>query len=282
MKINEIVNEKVNEIVNKIANQRVNQKLNQRVVEISNGGVNVRLNQSVNLRVNDRDNKEIVNFLDIDTSKITFRKPKPNKHNGTQIGILYNGKTLYVKYEGYTPFGLKENYDKDGSYLCTGMQINCDGKYLEKAKELDQFFINYMHSNEKEIPREAVAGYDEHGQGGSWKRICKKPYNIIDNERVYLDHPSRMDFTLLFRNDRIATRFFTWKGKKLGYESVKIWPQSKVKFIAAWFHITTGTFGSAIKPKLMQVTYREEEEEENIFNNFILDDEEDLNPDDYE
>ena len=260
---------KINEIVNKIANQRVNQ----RVVEISNGGVNVRLNQSVDLRVNDRDNKEIVNFLDIDTSKITFRKPKPNKHNGTQIGILYNGKTLYVKYEGYTPFGLKENYDKDGSYLCTGMQINCDGKYLEKAKELDQFFINYMHSIEKEIPREAVAGYDEHGQGGSWKRICKKPYNIIDNERVYLDHPSRMDFTLLFRNDRIATRFFTWKGQKLGYESVKIWPQSKVKFIAAWFHITTRTFGSAIKPKLMQVTYREEEEEEeNIFNNFILDD----------
>ena len=270
MKINEIVNEKVNEIVNKIANQT----LNQRVVERSNGGVNVRLNQSVNVRVNDRvnarDNKEIVNFLDIDTSKITFRKPKPNKHNGTQIGILYNGKT-YVKYEGYTPFGLKENYDKDGSYLGTSMQINCDGKYLENAKELDQFFINYMHSIEKEIPREAVAGYDEHGQGGSWKRICKKPYNIIDNERVYLDHPSRMDFTLLFRNDRIATRFFTWKGQKLGYESVKIWPQSKVKFIAAWFHITTGTFGSAIKPKLMQVTYREEEEEENIFNNFILD-----------
>ena len=278
--VNEIVNEKVNKIANKMANQTANQRLNQRVVEISNGGLNLRLNQSVNVGVKDRDNIEIVNFLDIDTSKITFRKPKPNKHNGTQIGILYNGKTLYVKYEGYTPFGLKENYDKDGSYLCTGMQINCDGKYLEKAKELDQFFINYMHSIEKEIPREDVAGYDEHGQGGSWKRICKKPYNIIDNERVYLDHPSRMDFTLLFRNDRIATRFFTWKGKKLGYESVKIWPQSKVKFIAAWFHITTGTFGSAIKPKLMQVTYREEEEE-NIFNNFILDDEEDLNPDDF-
>ena len=57
--------------------------------------------------------REIVDFLHIDTSKITFRKPKPNNHNGTQIGILYNGRTLFVKYKGYTPFGLKENYDKN-------------------------------------------------------------------------------------------------------------------------------------------------------------------------
>ena len=62
------------------------------------------------MKVNERENKEeIANFLDLDTSKITFAKPKPNKHNGTQIGILYRGKTLFVKYEGYTPFGLKEN-----------------------------------------------------------------------------------------------------------------------------------------------------------------------------
>ena len=31
---------------------------------------------------------EIVNFLDIDTNKITFQKPKSNKYNGSQIGIL--------------------------------------------------------------------------------------------------------------------------------------------------------------------------------------------------
>ena len=40
----------------------------------------------------------IVDFLDIDTSKITFEKPKPNKYNGTQIRILYDGKTLFVKF----------------------------------------------------------------------------------------------------------------------------------------------------------------------------------------
>ena len=45
--------------------------------------------------------------------------------------------------------GLKENFDKDGKYQGTSMQINCEdsdsdsqgtGQYLEKAKELDKFF----------------------------------------------------------------------------------------------------------------------------------------------
>ena len=227
------------------------------------------------MKVNERENKEeIVNFLDLDTSTITFAKPKPNKHNGTQIGILYRGKTLFVKYEGYTPFGLKENYDKDGNYQGTSMQISCDGEYLEKAKELDQFFINYIHSKEKakKIPREAVAGYDRHGQGGSWKRICKKPYKMNDNERVYLDYPSKMEFTLFYRNDRLGTSFFTWDREKIEYESVSIGPRSIVKFIAAWFSLTTGTFGATLKPKLMQVTFKEEE---NLFNKFLLDDNDD-------
>ena len=231
---------------------------------------------SVKASQNESQNKqEIVDFLHIDTSKITFKKPKPNNHNGTQIGILYNGRTLFVKYKGYTPFGLKENYDKNGEYQSTSMQINCDGEYLEKAKELDQFFINYIHSLDKEKvkkkPREAVAGYDEHGQGGSWKRICKKPYKIVDEERVYQNYPSRMEFNLFFKNDRIATKFFTWDGENLGYDSVKIGSKSKVKFIASWFSITTGTFGATIKPKLMQVSYREQED---LFDNFILDDDE--------
>jgi len=84
----------------------------------------------------------IVDFLDIDTSKITFSKPKPNKYNGTQIRILYEGKKFFVKYEGITPFVLVENFDKHGNYQGTSMQINCEDEYLEKAKKLDQFFID--------------------------------------------------------------------------------------------------------------------------------------------
>ena len=113
---------------------------------------------------------EIVNFLNIDTKKITFQKLKSNKYNGSQIGILYNGKSMYVKYEGCTPFGLKENFDKNGNYQGTSMQINCEDKYLQKAKELDQFFINAFYENKwglnHNVPKSSIEGYDEHGQGG--------------------------------------------------------------------------------------------------------------------
>ena len=60
---------------------------------------------------------QIVDFLDIDTKQITFKEQKSNKYNGSQIGILYKGQTMFVKYEGETPFGLKKNFDKDGNYL---------------------------------------------------------------------------------------------------------------------------------------------------------------------
>jgi len=97
----------------------------------------MRVKESSNKRSNDI---VIVDFLDIDTSKITFAKPKPNKYNGSEIQIFYEGKTLFVKYKGTTPFGLVENFDKDNNYQGTSMSINCANQYLEKAQELDQFF----------------------------------------------------------------------------------------------------------------------------------------------
>ena len=155
------------------------------------------------------------------------------------------------------------------------MQINCEDKYLKKAKELDQFFISVCHKNKwglnPNIPFESIKGYDEYGQGGFWKRICKKPYKLNNNKREYLNFPSKMEFTPLYREDRLQTNFFTWKKEKIPYESVTIGPRSKVKFIAAWFSISSGTFGLTLKPKLMQVMFKEEE---NIFNEFILEDEE--------
>ena len=89
-----------------------------------------------------RENNDIaiVDFLDLDPSKITFLKPKQNKHNGSQIGIRYNGKTLYVKYEGVTPFGIQENYDKEGNFYGVTMQINLDEEYSKKAQEMGEFF----------------------------------------------------------------------------------------------------------------------------------------------
>jgi len=91
----------------------------------------MRVKESSNKRSNDT---VIVDILDIDTSKITFAKPKPNKYNGSQIRILYEGKTLFGKYRGTTPFGLVENFDKDDNYQGTSMSINCEDQYLEKAQ----------------------------------------------------------------------------------------------------------------------------------------------------
>ena len=222
-----------------------------------------------------RDNEsKIVNFLDIDTSKITFSKPKPNKYNGTQIGILYEGKTLFVKYEGLTPFGLKENFDKDGNYQGTSMQINCEDQYLEKAKELDQLFIDAFYKNKwslnKNIPKSAIEGF-EYRESGLWKRICKKPYKVNGGGiREYLDYPSKMEFTLFYKGDKLQTKFFSWEGEKLDSET-KIGPFSRVKFITAWFSLSRGTFGLTLKPKLMQIIFRERE---NIFDQCLLEVEE--------
>ena len=212
----------------------------------------------------------IVNFLEIDTSKITFSKPKPNKYNGSQIGIFCEGSTLFVKYEGITPFGLKENFDKDGNYQGTSMQINCEDEYLEKARELDQFFIESFHKNKwslnKNIPKGAIEGF-EHGEAGLWKRICKKPYEVNGGGiREYLDYPSKMKFTLFYAKDGLQTKFFSWKGEKLDSKT-NIGPFSKVKFIAAWFSLSRGNFGLTLKPKLMQIMFRERE---NIFDECLL------------
>ena len=225
---------------------------------------------------------QIVDFLDIDTSKITFKQPKLNKYNGNQIGILYNGETMYVKYEGVTLFGLKENFDKDGNYQGTSMQINCKYKYLEKAKELDTFFIDTFYEKKwglnKNIPLLHIMGYDCHGQGGLWKRICKDPYKVDKEtkEREYLDYPSKMEFSLFYKNDCLQTTMFSWSGEKLPNDS-EIGPHSRVKFTAAWFSLTRGTFGLTLKPKLMQVKFKKEE---NQFDTclFNTDSDEELEP----
>ena len=161
----------------------------------------------------------IVDFLDLDTSKITFLKAKQNKHNGSQIGIRYNGRTLY---EGVTPFGIRENYDKEGNFYGVTMQINLDEEYSKKAQEMDEFFMNAFYKNKwglnKHIKAEAISGYDQYGEGGLWKRILKKSYRLKENVREYLDFPTKMEFALSFRGDKLKTKIFDWKSQPLPSE----------------------------------------------------------------
>ena len=61
-----------------------------------------------------------------------------------------------------------------------------------------------------------------------------------------------------------------------------IGPRSKVKFVAALFSLTRGTFGLTLKPKLMQIMFKPEE---NHFDTCLFDSDEEtekpipLNPD---
>ena len=209
----------------------------------------------------ERENNDIaiVDFLDLDPQKITFLKPKQNKHNGSQIGIRYNGKT-YVKYEGVTPFGIQD--DKEGNFYGVTMQINLTDDYSQKAQELDKFFMKAFYENKwglnKNIKKESICGYDQYGEGGLWKNILKKPYRLKENVREYLDYPSKMEFALFYRKDKLTTKIFDWKSQLLPSENyTEVGPQSEVKFIAAWFSLTRGTFGLTLKQKLMQVRFKE-------------------------
>ena len=45
-----------------------------------------------------------------------------------------------------TPFGIQENYDKEGIFYRVPMQINLDDDYSQKAQELDEFFYeSFLH-----------------------------------------------------------------------------------------------------------------------------------------
>ena len=165
----------------------------------------------------------IVDFLDLDPSKITFLKPKQNKHNGSQIGIRYKGKTLYVKYEGVTPFGIQENYDKEGNFYGVTTQINLDEEYSKNAQEMDEFFTKAFYNNKwglnKNIKEGAISGYDQYGEGGLWKRILKKSCRMKENVREYLEYPSKMEFALFYQKDKLRTKNFDWKSQPLPSEN---------------------------------------------------------------
>ena len=112
----------------------------------------------------------------------------------------------------------------------------------------------------KHIKAEVIRGYDQYGEGGLWKRILKKSYCLKDNVREYLDYPSKTEFALSFRGDKLKTKIIYWKSQPLPSENYsEVTAQSNVKFIAAWFSLTQGTFGLTLKPKLMQVCFRERE-----------------------
>ena len=146
----------------------------------------------------------------------------------------------------------------------------------KKLKNWMNFFMKAFYDNKwglnKNIKEGAIHGCDKFGEGGLWKRILKKPYRLKENVREYLDYPSKMEFALFYRKDKLATKIFDWKSQPLPLENyTEVGPQSQVKFIDAWFSLTRGTFGLTLKPKLMQVRFKERE---NPFEGCLLGDSE--------
>ena len=146
----------------------------------------------------------------------------------------------------------------------------------KKPRKWMNFFMNAFYKNKwglnKHIKAEAISGYDQYGEGGLWKRILKKPYRMRENAREYLDYPSKMEFALSFQGDKLKTEIFDAKSQPLPSENyTEVGPQSQVKFIAAWFSLSRGTFGLTLKQKLMQVRFRERQ---NPFNECLLGDSE--------
>ena len=90
------------------------------------------------------------------------------------------------------------------------------------------------------------------GYGKEFVKILIGLIKIL--KREYLDYPSKMEFTLFYKNDKLETTIFDWDGKKLPNDS-EIGSRLRVKFVAALFSLTRGTFGLTLKPKLMQIMF---------------------------
>lgn len=198
--------------------------------------------QDPNQPKTETDSYVVVNFLDLDTSKITFMTPKANKYKSKSVGIRYDGRILYVRYGGGTrkftcPFGInvscdmKENTEYEGNKKVTGysLALSLPKDYLQdpyflKARELDAFFVNACLENafiwglggtDTEAPdRKSIEGYDKWGYKGKWKRLLKPSYkdDKATNKRTYQDeYAPRLEFGL----KSTLTESFNDAGKKV-------------------------------------------------------------------
>ena len=170
----------------------------------------------------------IIDFLDIDPSKIKFQEIKALSNGSKIIPMRYKDgntdKSLYVKYGARTcPFGISTSSDKKDEYrgkytndekitgYSTSVSFNKDYEndpYYAKAQEIDNFFIEQCIKNSvawglggskmRPIERTAIEGYDDKGLNGKWKRLTKYSYKVNKStgEREYLEYAPRMEFGL--------------------------------------------------------------------------------------
>ena len=250
----------------------------------------------------------VMDLLDLQPEEFSFGKPKANAYGGLMIPIKYRGKTLFVKYPKKTIlFGVSANRDKGkmttvngeqrgelelvygkggkitgySSSFSIGKDYENDPCFL-KLKELDEFFMNACVDNcvtwrlggtkTRPLSMEAVAGYDEYGQGGKWKRLLKYSYSVNkDQEREYRDYPPNYEVAVpanitdeLNDDGRTKTqhavfnaKFFDLTGADVGKvtdDNVDdVCPAFCESFtMARWSRISQGTYGASLKPRATQ------------------------------
>ena len=130
----------------------------------------------------------VVDFLDLNTSKITLNNPKPNYYGGSYAALRYDDKTLYVRYDSHIcPFGINTNKDEDGKVTgySTSISVQEQDPYFKKAREIDNFFIQKCIENSirwglggsktQKVDESSIIGYDDKGERGKMEtnfEIC--------------------------------------------------------------------------------------------------------------
>ena len=251
----------------------------------------------------------VVDLLDLQTEEFSFGKPKANAYGGLMIPIKYRGKSLFVKYPRKTLlFGVSANRDKGkmtsvngeqrgelelvygkggkitgySTSFSIGKEYETDPCFL-KLQELDEFFMNACVENcvawrlggtkARPLSRDAVAGYDEYGQGGKWKRLLKYSYSVNKDTQVreYRDYPPNYEVAVpaniteeLNNDGRTQTqhavfnaKFFDATGADVGKvtdDNVDdVCPAFCESFtMARWSRISQGTYGASLKPRSTQ------------------------------
>ena len=233
--------------------------------------------------------------MDLDTSKISFTECKPMKTKegtgsmGNSIGIRYEGKALLVEYpKMVTPFGVGTNTDMNNKNNVTGynLVLSLDTEYendpvYQKACELDEFFIDAIAQNAAtwgldDADRNDVAGKDERGKGGLWRRLLKwsMKKNETTNKKEYLEYPPRLELKLTAQiqgqpgsqSATFSTNFFDERGRPIkpvtNDNAGDVCPKfSEVQAIVSWNRLSQGSaYGVTFKPiaKQLRVYPREQ------------------------
>lgn len=238
-------------------------------------------------------NYVVVDFLDLDPAKFSFGTTKKNTFDGIVVPVKYDGKMLFVRYPKRTaPFGVSANTQKADPKKGTAervtgynLALSCSKDYesdplYQKTLELDEMFITECARNScawglggtvaKPLPRDRVAGLNEYGDGGSWKRLLKWSYkkDQTTNEKIYsTEYPPRVEVSVpaTIVGDDIATQtskftanFFDEAGEKIDnvtHETIEsVVPKfSEVSCLVNWSHLTQGTYGITMKPMVKQM-----------------------------